>query len=99
MTLENLYQTIVARQTELPEVSYVASLFKGDDDRIIQKIGEEATEVVIAAKNSSKERLISEMADLVFHMLVLLVARGISLEEVIKELERREKNNTIQSSR
>lgn len=91
MTLEELYKTIVSRKTELPKGSYVASLFKGDEDRIIQKVGEEATEVVIAAKNTSKERLVSEMADLLFHTLVLLVDRGINLEEVMEELEKRKK--------
>ena len=89
MTLDELYKTIISRKVELPEGSYVASLFKGSDDRIIQKVGEEATEVVIAAKNSSKERLISETADLLFHILVLLAARGVNLEEVMNELESR----------
>jgi len=81
MTLEELYKTIISRKTELPEGSYVASLFKGDEDRIIQK----------AAKNLSKERLVSETADLLFHILVLLVARGVSLDEVMEELEKRKK--------
>lgn len=91
MTLEELYKTIISRKTELPDGSYIASLFKGDDDRIVQKVGEEATEVVIAAKNTSKERLVCETADLLFHTLVLLAARGVSLEEVMEELEKRKK--------
>lgn len=91
MTLEELYKIIISRKEELPEGSYVASLFKGDEDRIIQKVGEEATEVVIAAKNPSKERLVSETADLLFHTLVLLAARGVNLDEVMEELEKRKR--------
>ena len=91
MTLEELYKIIISRQKELPEVSYVASLFKGDQDRIIQKVGEEATEVVIAAKNPSKKRLISETADLLFHTLVMLASRDVTLDEVMSELEERKR--------
>lgn len=89
MTLEELFQIILARQKELPEGSYVASLFKSGDDRIIQKVGEEAVEVVIAAKNNNQERLIAEVGDLVFHTLVMLAARGVTLTDVLAELEKR----------
>ena len=89
MTLEELYKVIQDRKNKMPETSYVASLFKGGNDRIIQKVGEEATEVVIAAKNKAKKRIISEVADLLFHILVLLVAYNINPDEVFKELERR----------
>lgn len=93
MILEELYTIIEDRKKNLPENSYVASLFKGDRDRIIQKVGEEATEVVIAAKNSVRERLISEVADLLFHILVLLSAFNIPLADIFDELEKRAKNN------
>jgi len=89
MTLEELYNTILSRKKEMPEGSYVASLFRDGNDRIIQKVGEEAVEVVIAAKNESRERVISEVADLTFHTLTLLVAKGIKLSEIFTELDKR----------
>lgn len=89
MTLTQLYQTIISRKEKLPEGSYVTSLFKSGADRIIQKVGEEAVEVVIAAKNDNKERLVSELADLVFHTLVLLANKNIKLEDILAELEKR----------
>jgi phosphoribosyl-ATP pyrophosphohydrolase len=73
------------------ENSYVTSLFRAGSDRIIQKVGEEATEVVIAAKNSDKKRLIEETSDLWFHMLILLVSKNISLDEIYLELKKRQK--------
>lgn len=93
MTLEELYQIIEDRKKNMPKESYVASLFKRGRDRIIQKVGEEATEVVIAAKNESKQRLISEIADLWFHTIILLVSSGISIEDVLIELDNRNKSN------
>lgn len=89
MNLEDLYKIIEERKKNMPENSYVASLFKKGKDKIVQKVGEETTEVVIAAKNESKERLISEVADLIFHLLVLLSANGITLKNVENELEKR----------
>jgi len=89
MTLEELYNTILSRKKEMPEGSYVVSLFRDGDDRIIQKVGEEAVEVVIAAKNESQERIISEVADLTFHTLILLASRGIKPSEILSELEKR----------
>jgi len=91
MTLEELYNTILSRKKEMPEGSYVASLFRDGDDRIIQKVGEEAVEVVIAAKNESKDRLISEAADLTFHLLVLLASKGLKLSDILSELKKRQK--------
>lgn len=89
MNIKNLYKIIKDRQQKLPEGSYVASLFKGGQDRIIQKVGEEATEVVIAAKNKNKKKIISEVSDLIFHLLILLVYTGISISDIEKELENR----------
>lgn len=89
MTLEELYNTILSRKKEMPEGSYVASLFRDGEDRIIQKIGEEAVEVVIAAKNTTKQRIISEVSDLLFHMLILLALKDISLSDILNELEKR----------
>lgn len=91
MTLEELYKIIENRKEKMPVDSYVASLFHDGDDRIIQKVGEEATEVVIAAKNKSRQRIISEIADLWFHCLILLSQKGILLDEILVELEKRKK--------
>lgn len=91
MTLEELYKIIEDRKKNMPEGSYVASLFRDGNDRIVQKVGEEATEVVIAAKNEGKERIIAEVADLMFHTLILLANYDIKLEEVLEELGKRNK--------
>lgn len=91
MTIDELYQIILDRKQNKPEGSYVASLFNKGDDRIIQKVGEEAVEVVIAAKNDSKERTVSEIADLQFHLLILMAATDITPDEVMAELNSRHK--------
>lgn len=91
MTFDELYEIIEDRKKNMPENSYVVSLFKDGNDRIIQKVGEESVEVVIAAKNESRERIISEVADLIFHLLVLLSALGIKPSEILQELETRRK--------
>lgn len=89
MTLDELYYIIEDRKTRRPDHSYVASLFNKGTDRIIQKIGEEATEVVIAAKNTDKQRIISEVADLWFHVLILLSAFDITPADILAELDKR----------
>ncbi len=89
MTLEELYKIIEDRKKNMPKESYVASLFRDGKDRIIQKVGEEATEVIIAAKNDSKERLIEEIADLWFHSLILLFASNITIDEISEEFKKR----------
>jgi len=87
--LADLSEVIEARRSADPSSSYVAKLLSGGVDRIGKKIGEEATELVIAAKNDSSEPFVWEAADLVFHLLVLLAARGASLDDVGMELRRR----------
>ena len=79
------------RQLHLPEGSYSSYLFREGRDKILKKVGEEATEVVIAAKGESRERLISEVADLVFHLAVLLTDAKIDWGEVGAELRQRER--------
>lgn len=91
MNLEKLYKIITSRKKEMSEKSYVSSLFTEGEDRIIQKVGEEAVEVVIAAKGTERERLISEMADLWFHSLVLLASKNITPNDIFNELEKRDK--------
>lgn len=93
MTLDELYKIIEDRKDKMFNDSYVASLFRGGKDRITQKVGEESIEVIIAAKNEGKDRIISEVADLIFHTLVLLSAYDIKLGEVLQELEKRRLKN------
>ncbi|EKD64285.1 MAG: hypothetical protein ACD_51C00028G0011 [uncultured bacterium] len=89
--IKNLYSLIRDRFERKPENSYTTSLFKSGIDKIAQKVGEESVEVVISAKNRSKKRMIEEVSDLIYHLLVLLVARGISLESILNELRTRQK--------
>lgn len=89
MTIKDLYNVILDRQKNLPEGSYTASLLKEGLDKIIQKVEEESVEILVAAKNESKQRLIEETSDLIYHLLVLLAQKKITLEEVETELEKR----------
>jgi len=86
-----LEKTIASRARDLPENSYISSLFQSGSDRIIQKVGEEAIETVIAAKNSDEQDFLSEAADLYFHFLVLLTAKGHTLSDIISILRKRQK--------
>ena len=88
--LDRLYATILSRKDADPASSYVAGLFAKGDDAILKKIGEEATETVIAAKDGDKLRITAEIADLWFHCLVLLARHGLGPEDVRAELLRRE---------
>jgi len=87
--LRTLYEVIQARRENLPEDSYTAYLFNKGFDKIGKKIGEEAAEVIIAGKNEDKEEIIYESADLIYHLLVVLVFYDISLPELMEELESR----------
>ena len=89
--LAELQEVIQQRQREMPEGSYTTTLFNKGVKKIAQKVGEEALEVALASVNEPDERLASETADLLYHLLVLLAARNISLGEVAKELTRRRK--------
>lgn len=86
---ENLYQTIVDRKMHPKEGSYTNYLLKEGTDKILKKIGEEASEIIIAAKNPNPEEIKYEMADFFYHAFVLMVEKNISLEEVVEELSRR----------
>ena len=88
--LDRLAATIVARRGADPATSYVASLFAKGEDAILKKIGEEATETVMAAKDGDKLRIAAEVADLWFHCLVLLACHGLGPADVRAELARRE---------
>ena len=88
--LKRLAATIAQRRNADAKASYVASLFAKGEDAIVKKVGEEATETVMAAKDGDPRRIITEMADLWFHCLVLLERYGVTVDEVLAELERRE---------
>ncbi|MFC0204499.1 phosphoribosyl-ATP diphosphatase [Novosphingobium soli] len=89
-TLARLEATIAQRLGADPASSYVAKLNARGLGKIAQKLGEEATETVIAALTENREALVGEVADLVFHLMVLLGAKGVPLAEVLAELDRRE---------
>lgn len=89
--MEELAQVIAERKASMPEGSYTVSLFKEGVERVAQKVIEEAGETAIAGVKQTKERLVSEVADLWFHSLVLLASRDVSLEEVWEELRKRRK--------
>lgn len=87
--LEQLADVLEQRKQESPDSSYVASLYAKGLDTILKKIGEEATETVIAGKGGNPEQIIYETADLWFHSMVLLTDRGLRPEQVLAELQRR----------
>lgn len=94
-TLSRLAATIAARRGADPETSWVAKLNARGVPVIARKLGEEAVETVIAALSGSREELIGEAADTLFHLLVLLDAKGVALDEVMAELDRRESTSGI----
>ena len=87
--LEGLYQLLMGRKAELPEGSYTTYLFQKGLDKILKKVGEECTEVLIGAAKNDKEETVYEIADLAYHLLVLMVEMGISLEDIHRELASR----------
>ncbi len=89
--LDELTQIIKSRRNASPDESYTAKLFQKGENRIIQKVGEEAVETVIAAKNDDRDELINEASDLVFHLMVLLERKNLSLEEITQNLKNRHK--------
>jgi phosphoribosyl-AMP cyclohydrolase / phosphoribosyl-ATP pyrophosphohydrolase len=91
LELGPLMSVLRQRNADRPEGSYAAKLFQGGVDRILKKIGEESSEVIIAVKGEPRERIVSEVADLCFHLSVLLVQQGIDWADVGAELERRKK--------
>jgi phosphoribosyl-ATP pyrophosphohydrolase len=89
MTLDQLFQIILDRKNHPTEGSYTAKLLSGGEDIILKKIGEEAMEVILAAKGQGDGRLVEELADLYYHSLVLLASRDLTFGDVLAELQLR----------
>lgn len=87
--IKNDYKTILERKEAQEEGSYTCYLFEKGIDKILKKVGEESTEMVIAAKNGVKEETVGEICDLIYHTLVMMVDQGITPEDVEAELDRR----------
>lgn len=88
-SMEGLYDLLVGRKTEKKEGSYTTYLFEKGIDKILKKVGEESTEVIIAGKADDKAETIYEIADLTYHVMVLMVQMGISVDDILKELASR----------
>ena len=90
-SLEELYQTLQTRKSANPDSSYTARLLQSGEDEILKKIGEESVEIILAAKGQGDQRLVEEISDLTYHILVLLVQREIPLSTISAELNKRKK--------
>jgi len=88
-SLEGLYDLLTGRKENMPEGSYTTYLFQKGIDKILKKVGEESTEVIIAGKANDKKETVYEIADLCYHVMVMMVEMGISVEDVRKELASR----------
>ncbi len=88
-TMDGLYELLKGRKENLPEGSYTTYLFKKGIDKILKKIGEESTEVIIAGKADDKKETVYEIADLAYHIMVMMVEMGISVDDIRKELASR----------
>ncbi len=89
MTLDELFTIICDRRDHPSAQSYTARLIAAGEDEIVKKVGEEAVEVILAAKGQGDQRLVEEIADLTYHVLVLLAFRGLSPQDIRAELARR----------
>lgn len=89
--LEDLYSLIKERKNNPKEGSYTNYLFEKGLDKILKKVGEETSEVIIGAKNKNKEELVYEISDLIYHILVLMVNEDVTIEDIKNQLEKRKK--------
>ncbi len=89
MTLEELEQIVATRAKAAPDESWTAKLLAKGPEKVAEKFGEEAVEAIIEAVKNDRERLTSEAADVIFHLLVMLHARGVAVKDVMEELSRR----------
>ena len=90
-TLNQLYEVVQQRKEHFEEGSYTCYLFDKGLDKILKKCGEECAEMIIASKNEDKDELVGEIGDLIFHMMVLMVEKGVALEDVMSLLDQRSK--------
>ena len=88
-TMDGLYELLLGRKEKLPEGSYTTYLFQKGIDKILKKVGEESTEVIIAGKANDKKETVYEIADLAYHIMVMMVEMGISVDDIRKELASR----------
>lgn len=88
-TLKKIYDIAIQRKSASPDSSYVASLYAKGEDKILEKVGEEAIETILAHKTGDRAQIVYETADLLFHAIVALAQKNISIDEVLKELESR----------
>lgn len=99
-TIDKLYDVIMSRKENSIEGSYTAYLFEQGIDKILKKVGEECTEVIIAAKNASNNETVYEISDLIYHLLVLMAELGITPEEIDAELAARaEKQSNLKKGK
>jgi len=89
MTFDALYEIICQRRDHPSAESYTTSLLTGGEDEILKKVGEEAMEVILAAKGQGDQRVVEETSDLVYHLFVMLASRNLTLEDILGELEKR----------
>jgi phosphoribosyl-ATP pyrophosphohydrolase len=87
--LADIYRVLEQRKRDLPEDSYTAKLLMGPQDKLLKKIGEESSELIIAARDGDAKQVRYELGDLLYHMLVVMVREGVSLEDVAAELAER----------
>ena len=87
--LNALYQTVVDRKENPQERSYTCYLLDKGIDKILKKVGEECSETIIAAKNGENSETVYEIADLIYHLTVMMVSQGIAMDDVLKELDKR----------
>lgn len=87
--IDELYALLLSRKRNAPPGSYTAELLATGEDEIAKKVGEEAIEVILAAKGQGDQRLVAETADLIYHLLVLLIARNLTWDDVLRELASR----------
>ena len=93
--LKDLYETVLSRRDERREGSYTCYLFEKGLDKILKKCGEECSEVIIAAKNGENSETVLEISDLLYHLMVLMVEEGISLEEWIRIRDEKRRNGAF----
>ena len=96
MTLDDLFDTIQSRKNAQPESSWTAKLLSKGPEKCAEKFGEEAIEAIIEAVKGDKERLTSEAADVLYHLLVMLASRDVPLSDVLDELNRRQGQSGLQ---